>query len=161
MCSEIPDPQASQKALLRSGLMSTCPTTITSNDSCSICLESCTTHFPSDCPTKEGGMPATITIRECGHIFHPDCLFNWLADHSTCPMCRRKLYKRMVWVWRLMVFLPDVEGEEIGRSIMCTEAAWNYEMSLCGPGPQRDTLMGAEWWRYCTEVMDGESVVRQ
>jgi hypothetical protein len=67
----------------------------------------------------------------------------------------------MVWIWRLMVFLPDVEGEEKGRSIMYTEAAWNYEMSLCGSETQRDMLLGAEWWRYCIEVMDGESVVRQ
>lgn len=60
-----------------------------------------------------------------------------------------------------MVFVPDTESEEEGRSIVCTKADWNYEMSLYGPGLYRDVLMGAEWSRYCVEVMDGQSVVRQ
>jgi hypothetical protein len=47
--------------------------------------------------THTHNAPPTITIRRCGHIFHPMCLITWLEDHSTCPMCRDKLFKRMVW----------------------------------------------------------------
>ena len=27
-------------------------------------------------------------INSCGHIFHASCLDGWLADNSTCPLCR-------------------------------------------------------------------------
>ena len=26
---------------------------------------------------------------ECGHLFHVDCLIDWLKVQSTCPLCRR------------------------------------------------------------------------
>ncbi|KAF0684786.1 Aste57867_23301 [Aphanomyces stellatus] len=28
-------------------------------------------------------------LLECGHAFHRRCIYNWLGDHSTCPICRR------------------------------------------------------------------------
>ncbi|GMI89833.1 Arabidopsis Toxicos en Levadura 7 [Hibiscus trionum] len=27
-------------------------------------------------------------IPACGHTFHMDCIDHWLANHSTCPLCR-------------------------------------------------------------------------
>jgi len=60
-----------------------------------------------------------------------------------------------------MAYIPHIEGEEDGRSIMCPEEDWHYMMSQYGPGPYRDALMGAEWFRYCTEVRDGVSPIQQ
>jgi hypothetical protein len=27
----------------------------------------------------------------CGHMFHPDCVKPWFAEHNTCPICRYQL----------------------------------------------------------------------
>jgi hypothetical protein len=42
-------------------------------EDCSICLEN----------TKEND-----TQLICGHIFHNECLREWLNEHTTCPVCR-------------------------------------------------------------------------
>ncbi|EPE29069.1 RING/U-box [Glarea lozoyensis ATCC 20868] len=34
----------------------------------------------------------------CGHVFGSACLEVWLADHETCPVCRRK-FSRLVYQW--------------------------------------------------------------
>ncbi|XP_054803548.1 E3 ubiquitin-protein ligase ATL6-like [Prosopis cineraria] len=28
---------------------------------------------------------------KCDHVFHPDCIDEWLASHTTCPVCRADL----------------------------------------------------------------------
>jgi hypothetical protein len=30
-----------------------------------------------------------ISMLNCGHLFHPTCIRQWLARESTCPFCRR------------------------------------------------------------------------
>lgn len=47
-------------------------------DKCSICLE--------DALVKRD-----VMIVACGHYFHGACVSEWIADHSTCPLCRRPL----------------------------------------------------------------------
>lgn len=48
------------------------------------------TEPPSCCPVcldnfQEG---ATLVKMPCGHEFHSPCLFRWLGEHNTCPVCR-------------------------------------------------------------------------
>ena len=60
---------------------------------CSICLER----------YAEGETVAWPKADACDHIFHEDCLCQWLANHDECPLCRTKL-----------VGLVDVDGEASG-----------------------------------------------
>ncbi|PHU03924.1 hypothetical protein BC332_29175 [Capsicum chinense] len=49
------------------------------DDICPICLEK----------FSEESMVAVTT--PCSHIFHRSCVFSWLSENSSCPMCRRKV----------------------------------------------------------------------
>lgn len=41
---------------------------------CSICLENCETD--------------TVQTRCCQQPFHRDCIYEWIEDNPTCPLCR-------------------------------------------------------------------------
>ncbi|CAK4081605.1 unnamed protein product [Aphanomyces euteiches] len=47
------------------------------NLACTVCMELLTRNGPE-----------TLEL-ECGHAFHLDCIYQWLGDHTTCPICRR------------------------------------------------------------------------
>lgn len=56
----------------------------TATDECSICLLS---YNPGQ----------TICLAKnplCKHVFHHDCIEEWLKDHSDCPLCRVNLVNR-------------------------------------------------------------------
>lgn len=48
---------------------------------CVICLE----------PYKYGEVICSAKIKSCGHIFHADCIQQWLKQNDDCPLCRVKL----------------------------------------------------------------------
>lgn len=48
---------------------------------CSICLDR----------YEAGDTVAFARVDGCEHIFHEECLVQWLADHDDCPLCRKKL----------------------------------------------------------------------
>jgi len=56
---------------------------------CAICLDDC--H----------GAQLVVSTDRCPHIFHRDCILEWLEKHETCPCCR----------------VPMVTKEEIGRVV--------------------------------------------
>lgn len=35
----------------------------------------------------------SVLFMSCRHVFHKNCIVNWMKDHSTCPMCVRKIIK--------------------------------------------------------------------
>lgn len=51
--------------------------TLNINDNCSICFESMSEKIVS------------ITI--CNHVYHDNCLDEWLLNNKTCPLCRYEL----------------------------------------------------------------------
>mmetsp|Transcript_493 Transcript_493/g.795 ORF Transcript_493/g.795 Transcript_493/m.795 type:complete len:294 (-) Transcript_493:87-968(-) len=53
----------------------------TANDECSICLLS----------YKPGQTICLAKNTRCKHVFHHDCIEEWLKDHSDCPLCRTNL----------------------------------------------------------------------
>ncbi|CAI9100435.1 OLC1v1037544C1 [Oldenlandia corymbosa var. corymbosa] len=46
---------------------------------CAVCME----VFESDVGGKQ--VP-------CGHVFHSVCIFKWLSDHNSCPLCRSTVF---------------------------------------------------------------------
>ena len=48
------------------------------NECCTICLED---HVPGELAAR---LP-------CGHLFHQDCVVEWLRRHCVCPVCRYEL----------------------------------------------------------------------
>lgn len=44
---------------------------------CSICYEKHTTH--------------SIVKLKCNHIFHKDCIYKWIENNPSCPLCRKNL----------------------------------------------------------------------
>ncbi|AIZ48637.1 asb080 [Agrotis segetum nucleopolyhedrovirus B] len=56
------------------------------NDDCCICLEKL-----EDIHSKEDKQISQI--EDCHHGFCSDCLFNWLREHSMCPVCRTPCVK--------------------------------------------------------------------
>ncbi|ESN96703.1 hypothetical protein HELRODRAFT_153096, partial [Helobdella robusta] len=49
---------------------------IAMNDSCTICLD----NF------EEGHIECEL---QCGHVYHPHCISDWLKKNYFCPLCRR------------------------------------------------------------------------
>ncbi|CAD8165155.1 unnamed protein product [Paramecium octaurelia] len=47
------------------------------NDCCTICLE-------------DSGNPVEIEL-ECGHVFHQECISEWLSREKHCPVCKRDI----------------------------------------------------------------------
>ena len=52
---------------------------LTKEGDCSICLDT----FNND--------KKTIRTKECGHVFHLDCLNTWVKKNPSCPCCRSEL----------------------------------------------------------------------
>ncbi|KAL0802598.1 hypothetical protein Bca101_057774 [Brassica carinata] len=50
---------------------------------CSICIDDLST-------TREN----IIELPQCLHMFHQDCLFEWLCRQNSCPLCRRAPHLR-------------------------------------------------------------------
>eukprot|EP00980_Cylindrotheca_fusiformis_P000628 scaffold158_cov105-Cylindrotheca_fusiformis.AAC.1 len=49
------------------------------DDSCCICLEA----------YRPGETICAATTPACDHVFHQECIFQWLqSDHDVCPLCR-------------------------------------------------------------------------
>ena len=48
--------------------------------SCSICIQNYVKDYE------------LISVLFCKHIFHTNCIEEWLINNNTCPLCRKKCY---------------------------------------------------------------------
>ena len=72
-------PPASTSALKRIPIVRVAADDLTKdNECCTICLED---HVPGELAAR---LP-------CGHLFHKDCVVEWLRRHCVCPVCRYEL----------------------------------------------------------------------
>ena len=49
---------------------------------CAICLD----NF------WEGDEVCSSPNTDCNHVFHYDCMYQWLLKHDECPYCRKNIY---------------------------------------------------------------------
>jgi hypothetical protein len=86
-----------------------------SNDNCCICLLPYANFDPP------------VRIIQCGHVFHRHCLTTWLEQSSTCPMCRVKLFSRMIRRWGYLLRVPtdsQYDYNDSQRLIEMLDATW-------------------------------------
>jgi len=111
--SERPALHTSHGDFLAQGL--TClPSSLHADDECAICLLPYHPFLPP------------VRVKSCGHVYHRTCISTWLDTHSTCPMCRAKLFRRTKW--RITYCLRTItesgshgyDERELDRLVECT-----------------------------------------
>ena len=45
------------------------------------------------CPICLDDNNLDISIDKCKHWYHKECIYNWLKESNSCPLCREKLIK--------------------------------------------------------------------
>lgn len=68
-------------AFIRSWKSVVSSTRTLSKQQCSICLDT----------YKTGETICWAKTDECDHIFHQECIMEWMKDHDDCPLCRTNL----------------------------------------------------------------------
>jgi hypothetical protein len=43
------------------------------------------------CPICLEDDPLDRTLYDCGHRFHSECVFKWLDENNSCPVCRHPI----------------------------------------------------------------------
>ncbi|MFQ6650996.1 hypothetical protein Gotur_022924 [Gossypium turneri] len=61
-------------------LVSDMPAVNHATGSCSICMEGLS--------ESEGGGSRQVS---CGHVYHHDCITDWLLNGNSCPLCRHEI----------------------------------------------------------------------
>ncbi|CAB5210916.1 uncharacterized protein OCT59_015036 [Rhizophagus irregularis] len=81
---QVHKPRASESALKKLPIITITKEYVDSQASCPICLE----HFSLPEENKE-----KVTVRQmpCNHIFCESCLFQWLRQNNSCPLCRKEI----------------------------------------------------------------------
>lgn len=83
-----------------------------SNKECIVCLE-------------EQKLGAQACKLPCGHLFHKQCITEWLIKHCTCPVCRFELEtddpdfekgrRKRMKSRKLRLRLDELKGKSIGN----------------------------------------------
>ena len=86
----------------------------TDDGMCPICLE--------DCDVETGSM------QRCGHSFHEACIQPWLAQHTTCPVCRERIVDESVSdsIAEPIVLSLQVASEDVGHSNLYRHVCFSF-----------------------------------
>ncbi|KAI8589707.1 hypothetical protein BDZ88DRAFT_417040 [Geranomyces variabilis] len=100
------------------------PKRLAKHPRCTICQEEFSlTHATDDAASEGQGVVARL---ECHHLFHRECISEWLGKSATCPTCRYEMLtdnedynvgvrKRMA-TWDLGADTDDEEEESLSSS---------------------------------------------
>ena len=81
------------------------------DEECSLCLE----EFCGD------GLVQTLP--QCTHIFHMECVHDWLARNATCPKCREPIPDRIPRP-------PSFQERRLAKRLELTRAGWRKPLSV-------------------------------
>uniref|UniRef100_A0A0X3NRW8 ERAD-associated E3 ubiquitin-protein ligase HRD1B n=2 Tax=Schistocephalus solidus TaxID=70667 RepID=A0A0X3NRW8_SCHSO len=66
-----------------------------------------------DCPICFSAMSATdAKLTRCGHIYHTDCLSQWMRRQSFCPVCNSDLFSSSVKSTRILTSIANQRPED-------------------------------------------------
>ncbi|KAE9598117.1 putative transcription factor C2H2 family [Lupinus albus] len=74
-------------------------------------------------------------IPKCDHVFHPECIDEWLSSHSTCPVCRANLVPQpgeSVHALPIQTNVDSVHDIEAQNDVVSTE----HERVLSSTNPE-------------------------
>ncbi|XP_059648551.1 E3 ubiquitin-protein ligase ATL6-like [Cornus florida] len=74
-------------------------------------------------------------IPKCDHVFHPECIDEWLTSHVTCPVCRANLVPKPGESVHVPDSGPEIENQE--NDDVSIRIAGDYELN--GEGETRVT----------------------
>lgn len=80
-----------------------------------------------------------IMGNSCPHMFHQECLLQWLYEHDDCPTCR----KDMVTPDQMMHVATELLGQERVAELS-TRFRWRSPTSVWGNNTQNDVEVGGE-----------------
>ena len=65
----------------------------TEDQECYICYRSLPSPSKTQSTTPEEQEDLAVRMKVCGHVFGKACITEWLQFSSTCPQCRREVFK--------------------------------------------------------------------
>jgi hypothetical protein len=84
---QVHKPRASESALQKLPIVTITKEHVDSQASCPICLE----PFPLSVEQEENKEKVSVRQMPCNHIFCESCLFQWLRQNNSCPLCRKEI----------------------------------------------------------------------
>jgi hypothetical protein len=99
MTQEVRKPHASESAMKRLPIVIITKEHVNSHASCPICLESFSLSIGQEenkvddnkTITTETNKHEPVRQMPCDHMFCESCLFQWLRQNNSCPLCRKEI----------------------------------------------------------------------
>ncbi|KAK7344222.1 hypothetical protein VNO77_13583 [Canavalia gladiata] len=79
-------------------------------------------------------------IPKCDHVFHPECIDEWLASHTTCPVCRANLVPQPDESVRGIPFLNNTQPQDIEAQNDAVEPAPEQQQDATAAAPEPEVL---------------------
>ncbi|MBA0668897.1 hypothetical protein Goklo_001772 [Gossypium klotzschianum] len=152
-------------------LVSDMPAVNHATGSCSICMESLS--------ESEGGGSRQVS---CGHVYHHDCITDWLLNGNSCPLCRHEISDFMSANWaRIAVAVqkpisntimvihmaaqhsPRTISLEFRQTLHANRATSGRLFNRRHVGDQTDDCLmpGQKVFRHCHSVVEVEMVIER